>query len=622
MRLLAIIFFYLLSISGYSQIVEKPLSTKNTLNAKISQQENHTITLPVWDDFSTSTGLLDTAWWTLESQSQVIVKTGIGIDPPSIGVATFDGVNSLGIPYLPSPTDGDVDSMVTHFIDLTQVPTSLRNTVYLSFFYQFYGNGEAPEEQDSLMLYFKNVDGNWDKMWPKNSSDIYNTDPTVFTEIFTQVSDDKYFHSEFQFMFKAKGRQNGWIDNWLVDYVYMDKRRSATDNSYLDRTFTALPSSIFNQYTAIPFDDFEEALNKNSLFTSTNIKLRNLEREGWNIEYSATLYDTLNNVIVEPIISNKTELLKSLELLEINSNPLDPSLLDSNADSLFLMLEYFIDSGDKKLIDSIYNNSADTAFYDHIDLRQNDVARSYFTLHDYYAYDDGTAEYGAGINQPQGRLAVQFEVLVGKYLDRIDIYFPNIEGNQAGTPLELFVLNDFDSNENSLLLSSNIAIEHTGINEFIRFELARPIFVTDTFFIGFTNLSSTNQWLSVGLDKNTDSFNKVFYNVDGNWMPNTEVHGSLLMRPHFTKEAPVVGLKEELSDMISVYPNPSQGKLRVEGHFNSIKLVDLLGQQVPFELISNNELLFDVIKNQLLILLIETNSGIISKRVMVSPTSQ
>ena len=622
MKYLVVLFFGLITNFAFAQIVVKPLPTMAPKAARVSGMQSHTIVLPFWDDFSTSTGLVDTTWWLAQSQNQVIVKSGIGIDPPSIGVATFDGVDALGIPYLPASTDGDVDSLVSQPIDLTQIPTNLRNTVYLSFFYQFRGLGEAPEEKDSLILYFKNTNGTWDKMWPKNTVDFYNRTPEEFTEIFIEASDPKYFHTEFQFMFKAEGRQNGWVDNWLVDYVYMDKRRSSTDNSYLDRTFTSMPTSIFDQYTAIPFDDFVATVNKDELFQQGTLKLRNLENDIQPIEFSVKLYDTLNNVLIENVGDFATIINKN-ELLEVIANPIDPSLLDQSLDSLYLMLEYsYLASGDTFLIDSIYNNNQDTTFYSNIDLRVNDVTKSYFTLKDYYAYDDGTAEYGSGINQPLGKMAVQFEVVVGKYLDRIDMYFPNIEGNQAGTPLEIFVLNDFEGNENSLLLQSNVAVDHTGINEFIEFNLPRPLFVTDTFFIGFTNLSSNEGWFGVGLDKNTDSYDKVYTNVDGNWVKNTDIHGSLMIRPHFTKETPILSVHEEDLLTIEVYPNPTHGSLKIDGEFNSIQLIDLLGKQVPFKMVNGYEVLFEVNAKQILLLLIETDNGIISKRIMAIPTNQ
>lgn len=618
-----VVFILLLSASvGFAQLQVKPLKGSESKSSKSNARlQSTTITLPFWDDFSTSTGAIDTTWWLPGSQVQVIAKPGIGIDPPSLGVATFDGVDATGTPYLASATDGNVDSLLSQPIDMTQVPANLRNTVYLSFFYQSKGLGEAPEEQDSLILYLKDIDGTWNKVWPANSNDNYTTNPTVFTEKFIHVSDAKYFHDQFQFMFRAKGRQNGWYDNWLLDYVYMDKRRSPTDNSYLDRAFTQPPTSLFDNYTAIPFDDFVETIDKSTLFQSTSTKLRNLESDIQPIEYSVNIYDTLNHTLVQSTTVDQELLLFSKALEEINSPAIDPGLLDQSADSLYLMLEYYVNSGDKFLVDSIYNNDQDTAFYSNVNLRINDTTRAYFNIHDYYAYDDGTAEYGAGINQPQGKIAYQYSVIVGKYLDRIDMYFPNVDGNQAGSPLDLFVLNDFEGNENSLQTQSNIAIKHTGINEFVSYNITPAIYVTDTFYIGFTNLSSSDNWVGVGLDKNTDSFDKMFVNLDGNWVPNTNVHGSLMMRPHFTDEAPVTGIDDKQLVSIDVYPNPSFGIIHVADEVVSYRLTDLLGKEIPSSLNSAREIRYEVGAPQILILMLETRQGIFSKRIAANPAN-
>jgi len=623
MKYLGVLFFLLVSSVVFAQLTIFPLHSKSAPNARTSKQAATTITLPFWDDFSNSSGILDTTWWLPESQVQVISNLGVGIDPPTLGVVTFDGINALGIPYQNTPSSGPVDSLVSQPIDMTQVATNLRNTVYLSFFYQTKGLGEAPEEEDSLTLYFKDLNGTWNKVWPTNANDKYNTDPSVFTQKLIQVNNVNYFHSDFQFMFKAIGRQNGWFDNWLLDYVYMDKRRSASDNSYLDKAFTAPPSSVFNQYTAIPFDDFVATLNKTDLFNSTSIKVKNLEAAAQSLYYTTNLYNLKDTSLIEVITDNYRTNIESLALLELTSNSLNPALLDTTADSLSLMLEYYVETGDTLLVDSVYySTDTVTTYYPHIDLRQNDIIRSYVTINDYYAYDDGTAEFGAGFSQPQGKLAYQYEVVVGKYLDRVDIYFPNVDGVQSGTPLELFVLKDFDGKQNSLMRSSNIAINHTGINQFVEYKLSSPLYVTDTFFIGFTNLSSTNQWVAVGLDKNTDSFDKMYFNIDGNWVQNTNVHGSLMMRPHFIDQPLVTGIENNSQKQTTVYPNPSFGQIQLQGTYNSLRLIDLFGRDIPFKVDSNGVINYHITTQQLLIIIIETDKGNYSKRIIANPSNQ
>src|SRR5689334_10422909 len=64
------------------------------------------LTLPFWDDFSftpvddpnnpNSNYPLDSLW---EYSNSTWISSAAGINPPSINVATFDGVDSIGRPY-------------------------------------------------------------------------------------------------------------------------------------------------------------------------------------------------------------------------------------------------------------------------------------------------------------------------------------------------------------------------------------------------------------------------------------------------------------------------------------------------------------------------------------------
>jgi hypothetical protein len=245
-------------------------------------------------------------------------------------------------------------------------------------------------------------------------------------------------------MFQAIGRQNGWFDNWNIDYIYMDKRRSANDDSYLDRALTDYPSSILGQYTAMPFNEFMFAMDPGQHLSSITTKIRSLEDDVQPIQYTAIITDTLNNTLVEKIADNIELLLFQKDIRDAPSSVPNPNAFNPSADSLYLEIEYSVSTGDKNLIDSIDNAGADTIFYDHINLRVNDTARTYITINDFYAYDDGSAEYGAGINQEGGRIAYQFVTNTPQYIDHVEMYFPNISRDQAGSPLEIFVLKDLE----------------------------------------------------------------------------------------------------------------------------------------------------------------------------------
>lgn len=594
-------------------------SSINIANSRL--QETTAITLPFWDDFSTSSGLIDTTWWMPGSQVQILARPGNGVLPPTINVVTFDGVNAQGNPYSTSDTDGPVDSLVSRPIDLTLVPASLRSSVFLSFFFQVKGLGNQPEPEDSLILYFRKSDGLWQKMWPL-AGDIIPQDPTIFTEKLVNVPNDTaFFYDHFQFKFQAIGRQNGWFDNWNLDYIYMDKRRNANDNSYLDRAFTDLPTSILNGYSAMPFNEFVFTGDPSPNLTSSSTWIRTLENDTQPVQFTTIITDTLNNVILDTIANFVELLLFAKDVREAVGNPPDPSVFDLNADSLFLEIKYFANTGDKNLIDSITNAGADTVFYPNINLRVNDTVRSYVTIHDYFAYDDGSAEFGAGINQKDGWIAYQYFTNNEQFLDRIDMYFPNISRDQAGSPMELYVFDELIDGQNDFLGFTTAAIRHDGINIMVTYNFSNPVAVIDTFYIAFRNLSADGQWTAIGLDKNTNTGEKIYYSVDGAWVQNTDIEGSLMMRPHFGSG--IVSGIEDKHDLVEIYPNPAVGsKVSIDGRFDNIYALDIMGRVVEFKINSigdTSQIQFAGETNRLILLIIEKDGKRMVRRILLIP---
>ena len=621
MKHIIVVFLVLVSLSGSAQLRQLPIQhrTGNTSQANGRIQELGSITLPFWDDFSTSTGLIDTSWWMPESQVQIIPRPGNGILPPTVNVVTFDGVDANGNPYSPSDTDGPVDSLISRKIDLTQVPTGLRGSVYLSFFFQIKGLGNQPEPEDSLIVYFKKKDGNWKKVWPI-APESYPTDPMIFTEKLINVPNDtSYFYDAFQFKFQAIGRQNGWFDNWNVDYVFMDKRRSSNDNSYLDRAFTDVPTSILKGYTAMPFNEFMANANPAEYLTNSSTFIRTLENNTQPIEYTAIITDTLNNVVLDTIANFEELILFAGDIKEAVSAVPDPAKLDINADSLYLEIKYFARTGDKLMIDSIYNAGADTVYYPNVNLRVNDTVRSHVTIHNFFAYDDGTAEFGAGINQLDGRIAYEFIAQNNQFINQVEFYFPNISRDQAGSPMEVHILKDLKNEESSFLGMVAGAIQHEGINKFVSYNFNPPIYVVDTFYIGFRNLANDGLWTAIGLDKNTNTGNKIYYSVDGSWLPNTEIDGSLMIRPHFG-EGIVSGIETKLNN-IDVFPNPSTGKINIRGEFDNILVLDITGRPIKYNTAQNGndlQLSFAMKNNSLIFIVLEKDGQKLMKKILLS----
>jgi hypothetical protein len=112
---------------------------------KSSRDFQDSISLPFVEDFSYSGNHADYDKWLGFS---VQINGNLPLKPPTIGVATFDGLNWKGNPYSNSTTSGNADTLTSKPFRLAYAPS---DSLYLSFFYQPGGRGNFPEFIDSLI---------------------------------------------------------------------------------------------------------------------------------------------------------------------------------------------------------------------------------------------------------------------------------------------------------------------------------------------------------------------------------------------------------------------------------------------------------------------------------------
>ena len=246
-----------------------------------------------------------------------------------------------------------------------------------------------------------------------------------------------------------------------------------------------------------------------------------------------------------------------------------------------MKLSIFFDTGDNK-VKTPTEGDYDFNVFNPIEFRTNDSISASYVLSDFYAYDDGGAEYGAGLNQPGAQLAYQFDMKTDQSdtIVAVDIYFPRF-GDESNQVIQFQIQRELTGSPSDVIYSQSFPIKRNTQNTFWRIQLLdQPVGVKGKFFIGWKQNSSAV--IAVGLDKNTDSGNKIFANINGTWEPNITLKGSLMIRPVFGKgngSGEVTGVEDTIEET-SIYPNPSHGVFFLSTIVDRAELIDLTGRKV------------------------------------------
>jgi hypothetical protein len=474
-------------------------------------------------------------------------STTRGINPPTVGVATFDATDDFGIPYdiLNVARQGLADELTSKAIALSGFAPS--DSVYLSFFYQYKGNGDSPEPEDELELEFWSpILQTWTKVWSANSGSS-----TQFNQVMIALKDNNYFFNGFQFRFRNYATLSGALDHWHIDYVYMNQNRAFNDFNQPDVAHRyGLSSLLANNYTSMPWEHYITSPSDfmgNSLDVkhfNTNNAVESYEDNTVEVLYQGVLKHTMNGPAIVPDFFSQTQITHNYQP-KTQGVVFDPTVDPYLAH--FEVKSHFKHTGD-------FNPNNDTVSY-------------YQRFLNYYSYDDNSAEYAYYVLGNNVQIAQKITSAVSDTLRAIQIEFEPVAHNSQNEPFYLTVWKaDGPSGAPGTLLHQNnalsrpkyIGFENDGFVEYVlEKELILP---AGSFYIGIQQTS--NQRINIGFDISKDNSERIYYNIDGDWF-NTSLSGTLMMRAVFktagdflmvsTKE--VATLKEQ-EKKVDVYPNP------------------------------------------------------------------
>jgi hypothetical protein len=524
------------------------------------------LTLPFFDDFSSGELSPDTNRWSMHPQDvfRPAISVEKGHNVPSKGVLTFDGANFKGQKYDATFSAGRRDTLTSQPIDLSAY--NVQSNVALSFLVQLGGAGEAPDPDDSLVLLFDTT-GNFDYMsvWTLRGT---GTALSTFQSYFIPLDSSIFFHGLFRFKFVSYGSLNGELDQFHLDYVYLNASRQETDSQPIDVSPARFVQSPFYPNTAIPRKQF---VRGGAVVTGT----RTLVSNAGDASGMATLSLSIDDPIGGNVFSGTTLVSASLAVLPgFGHDTVNGLAFSSQAANM-------IDYGGVQ-VEALKTATADQH-------PENDTLRKIYPVDSLLALDDGVSDFGYGLTTARA-FCQEFHIDQPDTLVAIWIHFaPTIHFNQAtnvSTDLEnkgfRLVVWDTLGVDSSLIETSggmNVAYG-TSLNQFIRYQLIHDTVVPTTFWVGLRQVDGMA--IGIGYDRN-QSERRIYYENASAEFQLSNNRGTLMIRPEFKvpRNASVAVKDVEVPSTISIAiaPHPVQGA-QIGLHLGE---ADLL-RQVTFEL--------------------------------------
>ncbi len=487
------------------------------------------------------------------------------IKPWSLGVMTFDGLDSKGFPYaIGTNSRGYADYLTTKPIDLSGY--TLADSLYLSFLYQFEGFGDQPEANDSLIVQFLDVQtGNWHKAWSKNGK----PGDGKFHFAHIPIKSAAYLTDAFQFRFVNYGDLSGALDHFHVDYVHFRALSGRQDTLVEDFALVYPTQSLLEKYTSIPWDHYRNNPN-GKMNSKMEMVVRNSYLNG-GVNISSA-----NGAKVNVFHDNNLEgtiTINGQAMVGFNppTQPIPDYAPRTTYSSVHPITTYNFDvtkPGNHQVfnVQTIANVPVGSNF------SGNDTSVVQQVFRNYYAYDDGTAEKAYGTQGIQSRLAVQFDAYEQGEILGVMMHFVPTVTSVTNHLFQLCIWEDENGKPGSIIYEDNSFNLRQpsygyGRNGFVEYWTEHPVAVPQKYHIGWRQLDAPK--LGIGLDKNNDRHQFTSYSIDNGatWTPS-EIEGAIMIRPIYSTSmdnemnVPVVSKENFLA-----FPNPTNGQVTIDGNF-------------------------------------------------------
>ena len=624
----------LLALMSLGQVLAQGI-TLSPLNSRLQTESKNqnfnllgirdTIFLPFFDDFANNTnGQPSDFYWV---DRQVWISNGFFNRPINQYLAVFDHLNTKGKPYT------TINQNVVVFADsLTSQPINLKtkknNTAYgvkdsiiLSFFWGTGGLGDPADLEDSLILYFKNDTNGWQRIWAGGG----NGSNQDLRNVQVKLTDPKWFYKGFQFRFVNLTKASGNLNHFFLDYIAMDGPRTL-DNTYKgvnDVGITKVDRSLLLEYTQMPYSHFMNSpssfMKPKHCLVARNLNLGITEPTYYQLDYF-NRYGT--KVATIPFNSSAKNITANGDTSECFNTPRLDTLSGLNP---YMDVQYTISPrGSVIYFPETYNSQSN-----------NNVFTKRQQFNPWYAYDDGGAEGGIGLDYTslptnhKGQFALQFNNKRTDSLKGVAIYFNQSKEDVAFRTFKLKIwkslspLNQPDNLDkvvHSQVIDKPIYTDSVDGFAYIMFDTAILMSAGD-FYVGWEQ--NQKFLLNVGYD-NTYRFNdeqrfnpNVYFNLLSSWKKAFDVFGTPMIRPIFGQRQELFFSTKTIDpNSVNLFPNPTTGIVNLSGLPNdaTIKVLNVKGKLMLTT--KNNQFDMSEMPAGLYFCQIEAEQAIITKRII------
>jgi len=574
-------FLFLFSYLTSAQEVVTGLQSNSILTGKSDEKMSNkgttladTLQLPFFDDFSKQTFYPDPKNWI---DNFVFINNTYSDSQISSGIATFDALNSKGRLYeTASPSGFEADHLTSKPLDLNYTSS---DNIWFSFVFQAGGLADSPEAKDSLTLQFlAPAENKWYSVWRA----LGNTNKK-FRTVIIPVNQARFLKKGFQFRFinyaslspnLSDPSMVGNCDMWNIDYLLLDKNRSADDTVYTDVAFRLPVRSVLKTYEAMPWKQFRQVYLQ-EMGSSIPVYYRNNDIITRNITRSFEIWDMYNKSVAHSFSPGATNISPQTNV-DYNAN-LVYTYNTSNPDSALFRITCTLKT-------------------DAFDPKENDTIIYYQVFKNYFSFDDGTSEGGYGVNGLGSRnamVAYSYNSFVQDTLRAIRICFNDSYLNANKREFDLMVWDDNNGIPGNVIFSQEKVMVEQGtlINGFYSYILPEGVMVNRIFYIGWKQRTET--FLNAGFDINTPHKGRQFYWLNGEWQ-QSQVSGSIMIRPVVGEPLRVTAVNDILyknRNLIKIWPNPAADYITIDpgeepvSGLAYISVTDLSGRElirVPF----------------------------------------